>query len=101
MSQASGDAVRPVDDSLIVTMTEARFVALVRSQVEEALAEHERQRPPEPKWLSGAQMALRLGISRTKLHFLRVKEGCPALRLGDVYKFDPKAVEEWLRERST
>lgn len=46
-----------------------------------------------------AEMARRLDISRTSLHRLRL-EGCPALKLGDCFKFEPAAVLAWLRARS-
>ncbi len=41
---------------------------------------------PGPDLLTGKQMAEKLGVSRSKLHFLRVG-GCPAIKVGDTFKF--------------
>lgn len=52
----------------------------------------------EPELLGGAQMAAKLSISRSKLHVLRT-EGCPSVKVGDVFKYEPAAVMAWLKAR--
>jgi hypothetical protein len=52
-----------------------------------------------PLLVSGAQLGRLLGCSRTQVHRLRL-EGAPAVRLGDVFKYEPAAVLTWLRDRS-
>jgi len=48
--------------------------------------------------LSVQQMAERLGVSRSKVNAMRL-EGCPAVRLGAIYRFSPPAVLAWLEAR--
>ena len=68
----------------------------MKNSVIAALAEFKAGEQPTPDLLTGAQMAAKLGISRTSLHRMRV-DGCPAIKVGDVYKFEPCAVMAHLR----
>jgi hypothetical protein len=85
-------------DSMLVTMTASQLRTLVANAVVEALAEYEAGRTPPPELLNGADMARALGISRTSLHRLRV-QGCPAVRIGDGFRYRPRAVLAWLEHR--
>lgn len=53
---------------------------------------------PQPVTLSGAQLAQRLGVSRTTVHRMR-EDGCPCFRLGDTFRFELEPVLHWLRGR--
>lgn len=55
---------------------------------------------PEPLTLSGAEMARRLGISRSTMHELR-KQGCPCVRIGDHHRYCSADVLAWLKARET
>lgn len=86
----------PADDRLFCTLTVGEYRALQE--------ELQADRAPVPALtgpmlVSGAELGRLLGCSRTQVHRLRL-EGAPAVRLGDVYKFEPAAVLAWLRERS-
>lgn len=61
-----------------------------------ALAEYDEGKRATPDLLSGQQMADKLGVSRTKLHKLR-GEGCPSVKVGDIFKYEPAAVLDWLK----
>jgi hypothetical protein len=78
-------------------MTRAQLRELVADAVVEALAEYEAGKRPAPDLLSGPQMAEKLGISRTKLHRLRVDGVIPAVKLGDIFKYAPASVMAALR----
>ncbi|MEO8899949.1 MAG: helix-turn-helix domain-containing protein [Polyangiaceae bacterium] len=54
---------------------------------------------PAPGLVPASEMARLLNVSRTTLHRLRTEQGAPAVRVGDVYKFEPSAVLAWARER--
>lgn len=82
---------------LAVTLTVDQLRELVRDIVAEALIDL-RPDTSGPATLSGAQMAERIGVSRTTMHSLRV-EGCPAIRVGDAYRYEPDRVLTWLRSR--
>lgn len=82
--------------TLVVIAPEA-LAALVREQVELALAEHDATRA-EPELVAGPEMARRIGVSRTTLHRLRA-QGMPAIRVCDVYRYKPAAVIAWLEAR--
>lgn len=87
-------------DALVVTLSRAELRSLVAEAVADALAE---LAPPkdEPLTLSGVEMARRLGISRSAMHRLRVDHGCPAVRVGDFYRYRPAAVVAWLESRES
>ncbi len=46
-----------------------------------------------------SEMARLLNVSRTTLHRMRTDHGAPAVKVGDVFKFEPAAVLAWVRER--
>jgi excisionase family DNA binding protein len=85
--------------SPLVVMSAAELRELITEAVAAALVDHAASRQPDPETVSGSEMAQRLGVSRTSMHRLRL-EGCPALRLGDSYRFRPSAVLAWLESRS-
>ncbi len=86
-----------VDDSTPI-------VVLSLGQLREALRDLAEEREavaiptPEPITLSGAQLAQRLGVSRTTVHRMR-EDGCPCFRLGDSWRFELEPVMAWLRGR--
>jgi hypothetical protein len=92
---SSGD----VDDRLLVTLTRRELCELVRVAVADALAELGHDGLDEPLTVSGAEMGRRLGVSRSTMHELRTRDGCPALLVGDHYRYEPAAVMAWLRSR--
>jgi hypothetical protein len=94
----SAKTLTPNDDGPIVMLTRRQLSELMEDAVISALAEFEAGKTPGPDLLTGAQMATKLGVSRSKLHFLRI-EGMPAIRVGTVYKFEPAAVLQYLREK--
>lgn len=96
----SAKVLSPTDSAPSVTLTRAELRELVTEAVISALAEFKAGEQPVPDLLTGAQMAAKLGISRTSLHRLRV-DGCPAVQVGDVYKFEPSAVMAHLRRQGT
>lgn len=85
-------------DPLVVTLTTTALADLMREQVAEALAEHRESEAPEKLLLGVSKMAELLDISRSTLDRLRL-EGCPAVPVGDVFKFEPAEVLRWLKER--
>lgn len=84
----------------VVVLTESQLEALLERAAEagadRAIAAVS---APKPELASGAEMAAKLGISRTSMHRLRA-EGAPAVRLGDVFKYAPGDVLAWLKTRS-
>lgn len=102
-SQAVGAKVRPEiadDDTMLVQLRKCDLRELIADVVAEAVADvlEDLKREQEPALLSGVQMAAKIGVSRSKLHALRL-EGCPSVRVGDVFKFVPAEVMTWLRAR--
>jgi hypothetical protein len=83
---------------MLVQLTTEQLHELIRGAVADALDEHHPTQD-EPLTVSGAEMAMRLGVSRSMVHNLRL-EGCPCLRMGDHYRYEPEAVLSWLRSRS-
>jgi hypothetical protein len=83
-------------DLVIVPRAELR--ELIASAVAEALSEHHHAAAPAPDLVPGADMARRIGVSRTTMHRLRVA-GCPAVRVGDTWRYAPADVVAWLRAR--
>ncbi len=101
--QSAPSASGPDDDGrLVVHLTTAQLHEVVRQAVAAALAMHHPMTPsPEPMTVSGAEMAARIGISRSTMHELRARDGCPAVRIGDHHRFEPEVVMAWLRAWST
>jgi excisionase family DNA binding protein len=90
----------PADSTMIVTLTVAQLRAVVADAVADALADL--APPKDPKLtVSGAEMAHLLGISRASMHKLRTRDGCPALKMGDHFRYQPAAVMAWLEARGT
>lgn len=86
------------DATPLVMLTVTQLERIVQGAVLDALDKHEQGRAPTPELVSGATMAKKLGVSRTKMHRLR-EEGCPSVRVGDVFKFQPAKVMSWLEAR--
>ena len=93
-------ASRDDDDQMLVQLRKCDLRELIADTVAEAIADalDDLKRNREPDLLGGKEMAAKLGVSRTKLHVLRT-EGCPSVKVGDVYKFEPAAVMAWLKAR--
>ena len=89
------------DGRLLVTLTVSELRELVREAVVDLLAEHHHESAVEPLTLSGAEMARKLGVSRSTMAELRTRDGCPAVRIGDHFRFEPAAVMAWLRSQSS
>jgi hypothetical protein len=87
-----------LDNTMLVQLTVRQLAGIVEGAVLDALDKFETGKAPAPALLSGAEMAIRLGISRTKMHRLR-EEGCPAVKVGDVFKYLPGRVMSYLEER--
>lgn len=82
---------------LMLTSPEA-LAAAVKDALLEALAEHDAERAPAPLLVGGTEMAALIDVSRATMHRLRL-EGCPCVRLGDTFKYEPSAVLAWLKAR--
>jgi hypothetical protein len=90
------------DDQMLVQLRKCDLRELIADAVADAMADalSDLKRNREPDLLSGKEMAAKIGVSRTKLYVLR-NEGCPSVKVGDTYKFEPAAVLRWLKERGT
>ena len=82
----------------LIDLTDEDLGELIADRVAEAVAValEDLKRSREPDLLGGKDMAAKLGVSRTKLHVLRI-EGCPSVKVGDTYKFSPPEVLAWLK----
>lgn len=88
------------NDNMLVTMTAGQLRRLVEDAVLSALEEFKQGEQPEQATLSGAELARRLGLSRTRVHHLR-HAGMPSIKVGDTFRFELSACLRWLRERSS
>lgn len=83
-----------------VTLTRGELRSLMREAAfqgaAEALAELKRS-AAAPTLLSVQKMAEHLGVSRSKVNAMRLA-GCPAVRLGSIFRFSPPAVLAWLEK---
>jgi excisionase family DNA binding protein len=52
-----------------------------------------------PGLVPASEMARLLNVSRTTLHRMRTDHGAPAVKVGDVFKFEPAAVLAWAKNR--
>ena len=86
------------DNSPIVMLTTAQLRTLMHDTVIAALDEYKQAEKPEKATLGGAELATRIGVSRTKVHHLR-HAGMPSLKVGDVFRYELAACLAWLRER--
>lgn len=84
--------------ALVVTLTTDALRELVAGAVADALEAHDAAKQPAPDLVCVKEMARRLDVSRTTMHRLRL-EGCPAVAIGDTFKYEPPAVLAWLRDR--
>lgn len=89
----------PAFQQALVVLRPDELHAIIRDAVAEALEVCGTNSQPEPLTVSGAEMAKRLGVSRTTLYRLRVNDGCPAVKLGDAWRYQPRAVQAWLDTR--
>lgn len=90
MSGAANDNDQPA-----FTLTRAQLEALVSHSVSAALA----LRNSLPVLVDKQELASQLGCSASHVDHLR-KDGLPTLRVGQLMRFEPAKVMEWLRERS-
>lgn len=51
------------------------------------------------KLLNDQAIMARLGVSRSKLHYLMVDEGLPHYKIGRILRFNPDEVALWLQAR--
>lgn len=98
--RSTSAAARDDDDQMLVQLRKCDLRELIADTVAEAVADalEDLKRNREPDLLSGKQMAEKIGVSRSKLHGLRL-DGCPSVKVGDVFKFEPTAVMAWLKAR--
>jgi hypothetical protein len=90
---------RPADEETpVVMLTVRQLRELMHGAALAALEEHRAGERPEQATLSGADLAPRLGVSRTRVHHLR-QAGMPAIKVGEVYRYELAACLAWLRER--
>jgi hypothetical protein len=87
-----------MNERMAVTLTVEELRALIRVELDAA---REREKPPEPEpaLVNAHRMAWILNVSRTTIHRLRL-DGCPVVRVGDTYKYEPEAVIAWLKART-
>lgn len=81
----------------VIVVAPDELARIVREQVDAALADHQADVRPQSLLVSGAEMAELIDVSRATLHRLRTDEGCPAVKVGDSYKYEPTKVLAWLR----
>jgi hypothetical protein len=86
-----------IAQGVVLVSTEA-LREIVTESVAAALAERSESRPVDRQIVGPTEMARMLDVSRTTLHRLRV-DGCPAVKLGDCFKFSPPEVMAWLKSR--
>ncbi len=80
----------------------ARLVAGAEA-VRRAVAEASPPAPSQPLQclLSIQELAERLGVSRSAIYSLRYEgQGPPFVRIGNQVRYQPEAVDTWLRERT-
>jgi hypothetical protein len=69
---------------------------LIQEAVRDALADHaSTPKADTPELVSGAAMARALSVSRATMHRMRLR-GCPAVKLGDSWKYRPVRVLAWV-----
>lgn len=92
--------VRPkyVAASTIVVTTEEKIAAIVREQVDEALAEQRDTKSDEPLLLTCSKLCTKLGVSRASVYRWR-SEGMPSIKAGDEHRYILAEVLGWLRGR--
>jgi excisionase family DNA binding protein len=52
------------------------------------------------RWLSVEEIANHLGVSKDTIYAWREKKGLPAHRIGRLWKFKAKEVDDWVRNGS-
>jgi excisionase family DNA binding protein len=52
------------------------------------------------RWLSVEEIAIHLGVSKDTIYAWREKKGLPAHRIGRLWKFKAKEVDDWVRKGS-
>jgi len=96
--QAAAAELRPQPAQPAWALTADELDERIKAAVVMALESHTAGRAPAPEYVSGAQMGHLLGISRSMMHKLRL-EGCPAVKIGDGFRFSPVRVTAWLESR--
>ncbi len=82
-------------DAFAFTLTSAQLSALMARVVNEALSAH----AGGTQLVDKQVLAQKLGCSAAHIDNLR-KRGLPVVPLGELVRFDPAAVIEWLRQQS-
>jgi hypothetical protein len=86
----------------IAVLTSAQLAELLeRAALRGAeLALEAQQLAPTPGLVPASEMARLLNVSRTTLHRLRTESRAPAVKVGDVFKYEPSVVIAWFRDRA-
>ncbi len=66
---------------------------------EENMMQQQQDTSTTPLLLTMDQMMQKLQLGRNKVYQLIYREGFPVLRFGRAIRFDPDAVEAWLKAR--
>lgn len=88
-------AANQPDSRPVAMMTVGELCDALVDRVVEVVGD---EKKAEPLTLSGAELAERLGVSRTAVHRLR-QQGAPAVKIGDCYRYEVEPFMAWLRER--
>ena len=85
------------NDNMLVTLTVGQLREIVCDAVIDGIAQFKAGERPEQATLSGVDLARAVGLSRNAVTRLR-KAGMPAIKLGDIHRYELKACMDWLRE---
>jgi len=82
----------------LALLTQEQLAELLEQAAERGAAKALALKGAPAELVSSAEMCRRLGVSRSTLHRLR-KEGAPAVRVGDVFRYRADRVIEWFEAR--
>jgi excisionase family DNA binding protein len=80
----------------VITITVDELRAEIAAAVREAIGE--RETPAE--WLDQGEVAKLIGVARSSVPTMCVRDGLPHSRIGRLYRFERVAIERWLADRS-
>jgi len=94
--------VDPLGEALgrLLEQAEHRLEPFIKRTVAEVLAEHRAAERAKPEWVDCTTMAQLLDCSPAQIHRLCREDGLPFVRLGEVKRFNPRAVYEFLEART-
>lgn len=96
--QSGAQAASRTGETMLVTLTTGQLTALVRTAVQEALAEQV-DGALAPALLDRQGLGQALGCSLATVDRMRREAGFPELRVGDAARFELAEVLAWLRNR--